>query len=74
RIPAVEIIVQRALWSALFGPVLLLFWKLPGWWRELRQNPQRFVELAATGLMIASTWMTDVWALHNGHKIDGRLG
>lgn len=27
RIPAVEIIVQRAVWSALFGAVLLLFWK-----------------------------------------------
>ncbi len=25
RIPAVEIIVQRAVWSALFGAVLLLF-------------------------------------------------
>lgn len=74
RIPAVEIIVQRAVWSALFGAVLLLFWKHPGWWRELRQNPQRFVVLAASGLLIASNWMTYVWAVNNGHMLEASLG
>lgn len=38
-VPAVEIIVHRVLWSALFGSLLLLVWKHPGWWRELRDNP-----------------------------------
>lgn len=74
RIPAVEIIVQRAVWSALFGAVLLLLWKHPGWWRELRQNPQRFVVLAASGLLIASNWMTYVWAVNNGHMLEASLG
>ena len=33
-VPAVEIIVHRVLWSALFGSLLLLVWKHPGWWRS----------------------------------------
>ena len=36
NVPALEIIVHRALWSALFGAALLLAWKHPGWLRELR--------------------------------------
>ena len=38
-VPAVEIIIHRVLWSALFGALLLMVWKHPGWWRELRDNP-----------------------------------
>ena len=36
NIPSVEIIVQRVLWSAVFASVVLLFWKHPNWWRDLR--------------------------------------
>ena len=51
-IPALEIIVHRALWSALFGAALLAVWKHPGWWRELRDNPARLLVLAGCGLLI----------------------
>ena len=43
-VPSIEIIVHRVLWSALCGSLLLLVWKHPGWWRELRDNPRRMVE------------------------------
>ncbi len=46
NVPAAEIIIHRVLWSALFGTLLLMVWKHPGWWRELRENPKRLAILA----------------------------
>ncbi|CDF81877.1 EamA family transporter RarD [Pseudomonas sp. QL9] len=74
RIPALEIITHRAIWSALFGAALLLVWKHPGWWRELRENPRRIAVLGASGLLIASNWLVYVWAVNNGHMLEASLG
>ena len=38
-VPAAEIIVNRVLWSALFGSLLLLVWKHPGWCRSCATTP-----------------------------------
>lgn len=73
-VPAVEIIVHRVLWSALFGSILLLFWKHPGWWRELRDNPGRLAILALSGTLIAGNWLTYVWAVNNGRMLEASLG
>ncbi|MED5608661.1 MULTISPECIES: EamA family transporter RarD [Pseudomonas] len=74
RIPALEIITHRAIWSALFGAALLLVWKHPGWWRELRENPRRLAVLGASGVLIASNWLVYVWAVNNGHMLEASLG
>lgn len=73
-IPALEIIVHRALWSALFGAALLAVWKHPGWWRELRDNPARLLVLAGCGLLIASNWLVYVWAVNNDRMLEASLG
>jgi chloramphenicol-sensitive protein RarD len=62
------------LWSALFGSLLLLVWKHPGWWRELRENPQRLAILALSGTLIAANWLTYVWAVNNGRMVEASLG
>src|SRR3990167_2383191 len=49
QVPSAEIVVHRVLWSALCGSLLLLVWKHPGWWRELRAHPQRLLVLTASG-------------------------
>ena len=69
-----EIIVHRALWSALFGSLLLLVWKHPGWWRELRDNPRRLGILALSGALIAGNWLTYVWSVNNGRMLEASLG
>ena len=73
-VPAVEIIVHRVLWSALFGSLLLLVWKHPGWWRELRDNPRRLAILALSGALIAGNWLTYVWSVNNGRMLEASLG
>ncbi|MCY1337240.1 Protein RarD [compost metagenome] len=73
-VPALEIIVHRAIWSALFGAALLLVWKHPGWFRELRENPRRFGVLTASGMLIACNWLVYVWAVNNGRMLEASLG
>ncbi|WP_145126222.1 EamA family transporter RarD [Pseudomonas sp. URMO17WK12:I11] len=73
-VPAVEIIVHRVLWSALFGSILLAFWKHPGWWRDLRNNPRRLAILALSGTLIAANWLTYVWSVNNGRMLEASLG
>lgn len=73
-VPAMEIIAHRAIWSALFGAVLLLLWKHPGWLRELRANPRRLGVLALSGVLIASNWLVYVWAVNNGRMLEASLG
>src|SRR3990167_4744337 len=73
-VPALEIIVHRALWSALFGALLLLVWKHPGWLRELLNNPKRFAVLALSGVLIASNWLVYVWAVNNERMLEASLG
>lgn len=74
QVPAVEIIVHRILWSALFGTLLLLVWKHPGWWSELRSNPRRLAVLALSGTLIATNWLVYVWAVNNGRMLEASLG
>ncbi|MDB6145963.1 MAG: chloramphenical resistance permease RarD [Pseudomonas sp.] len=73
-VPSVEIIVHRVLWSALCGSLLLLVWKHPGWWRELRDNPRRLAILVLSGSLIAANWLTYVWAVNNGRMVEASLG
>jgi chloramphenicol-sensitive protein RarD len=74
QVPPMEIIVHRVLWSALFGSLLLVVWKHPGWWRELRDNPKRLVVLAVSGTLIAGNWLVYVWAVNNGRMVEASLG
>jgi chloramphenicol-sensitive protein RarD len=73
-VPALEIIIHRVLWSALCGSLLLLVWKHPNWWRELRDNPRRLAVLAFSGTLIAANWMVYVWAVNNGRMLEASLG
>ena len=73
-VPAAEIIVNRVLWSALFGSLMLLVWKHPGWWQELRDNPKRLGVLTISGLLIAANWLTYVWAVNNDRMVEASLG
>lgn len=73
-VPAMEIIVNRAVWSAIFGALLLAVWKHPGWWQELRDNPRRLAILASSGALIAGNWLIYVWAVNTGHMVEASLG
>src|SRR5690606_34331207 len=64
---ALEIVTQRAIWSALFGSLVLLLWRHPGWWQELLAHPKRIGVLMISSVLIASNWLIYVWAVNNNH-------
>jgi len=74
QIPTLEIIVHRVVWSAIFGALLLLLWKHPGWWSELRSNPRRLAVLTLSGALIATNWLVYVWSVNNGRMLEASLG
>lgn len=74
QVPALQIIAHRAIWSALFGALLLLLWKHPNWLRELIAHPRRLLVLVASGLLIACNWLIYVWAVNNGRMLETSLG
>lgn len=72
--PAIEVVMHRIIWSAIFGAFLLLIWRHPGWLNELIKHPKRLLALVLSGCLIASNWLTYVWAVHNEHMVEASLG
>lgn len=73
-IAPLEVVAHRILWSAVLGAVLLFIWRHPGWLSDLIQHPRRVLALVLSGSLIASNWLTYVWAVHNEHMVEASLG
>jgi chloramphenicol-sensitive protein RarD len=69
-----EIVAHRILWSLLFLAVLVAMWKR---WPALRAavaTPKVAMTLAVTAMLIAINWLVYIWAVLNGHVLEGSLG
>ena len=74
EVPASEIVAHRIVWSVLFLAVLLVLSKR---WQALRSalaSPRMLLTLFVTALLIATNWLVWVWAVVNGHVLEGSLG
>lgn len=74
HLPASLIIVHRVIWSAVFGGLLLVLYKHPGWLKELLAHPRRLLLLGLSSVLIAANWLIYVWAVNNGHMLEASLG
>ena len=69
-----EIVAHRIIWSLIFLAVLATFWRRwPGIGAGLR-SPRVMAILALTATLIAANWLIYVWAVLNGHVLEGSLG
>ncbi len=74
HVPALEIITHRVLWSLALLSVLVLARR--GWPAVVQaiRNRQTFLVLAATTLLIATNWLTFVWAVVHDRVLESSLG
>lgn len=73
-VPALEVVLHRAVWSLLFIALVLAYLRRWSWLAALRQTPQQLWVYAASALLISSNWLLYVWAVSSGHVLDASLG
>jgi chloramphenicol-sensitive protein RarD len=74
HVPATEIVAHRVIWSLLFLVLLAFLLKR---WRPIiaaLRNWKVAGTLALTAFLIAANWLIWVWAVVNGHVLEGSLG
>ncbi|NRR32182.1 EamA family transporter RarD [Oxalobacteraceae bacterium] len=74
NVPASEILAHRVVWSLLFLAIVLTArgqWK---WLPQLRHQPRVIASFIASSALLTVNWLTYIWAVNNGHVIDGSLG
>lgn len=71
---ATEIIGHRIIWTFLCLLVLLVVTKRWQWIDTLKQNPRWIIYTFLSGLIIATNWLTYVWAVNQDRILEASLG
>ena len=69
-----EIVAHRILWSLVFLAMLATWWKK---WPAIvaaSRRPKLMLTLGITATLIAGNWLVYIWAVLNGHVLEGSLG
>jgi chloramphenicol-sensitive protein RarD len=72
-VPPVQILAHRMLWSLLFLVIVLLVRRQWAWLATVRQ-PRVFFSFVASASLLSINWLIYIWAVNNGHVIEGSLG
>src|SRR5216110_2269602 len=74
RVPALEILAHRFVWTIVFLGVLLSWQKR---WREVIGNLRRrpgALSCLGSGIMVGLNWLLFIWAVNIGHVLETSLG
>jgi len=69
-----EILLHRVVWSFVVVMALLAAQGDRHWFAEVRRTPGAFSRLAVAGVLVATNWLVYIWAVNNGHVVEGALG
>lgn len=69
-----EIVAHRILWSLVFLSALATLWSRWGAIRAAIANRRVLLTLTATAVLIGVNWLIYIWAVLNGHVLEGSLG
>jgi chloramphenicol-sensitive protein RarD len=74
RVPSLQIVAHRVLWSAVLVAAWL-FWKHGrGWFANAMADRRLAGMLALSGLCIGANWGLYIWAVNAGHVVESSLG
>ena len=70
----VEILAHRIVWSMVFLVLVLALRRQWAWLARVLRQPKVLAAFTISALLLASNWLTYLWAVNNGHLIDASLG
>ncbi len=74
RVPPLQILAHRMLWSLLLLVLILLVKRHWRWLGALRERPGILVRFTISAVMLACNWGIYIWAINDGHVVDASLG
>lgn len=74
RVPALEIVMHRIVWSVLVLCLLLLVRKKFSQVLMAIRDPKVMIILSISGLLLALNWLVFIWAVNNNHLLEASLG
>ena len=73
-VPPAEILAHRIVWSVVFLVLVLALRRQWAWLARVLLQPKVLAVFSASALLLATNWLTYLWAVNNGHVVDASLG
>jgi chloramphenicol-sensitive protein RarD len=74
RVPALEIVAHRVVWSFVFLMGLVLIQRRWGEFKAVLKAPRSLLILAFTTLLVSCNWLLYIWAVNAGYMLQASLG
>ncbi|WLI88984.1 EamA family transporter RarD [Massilia sp. R2A-15] len=74
NVPPGQILAHRVLWSLLFLVIVLTARRQWKWLPAVLRQPRVIGSFVASALLLSGNWLVYIWAVNNGHVIEGSLG
>jgi len=74
HVASLQVVLHRMVWSLAFVLLVLAVLRRWHWLRDVGQRPRLLATFAASSALLASNWLTYIWAVNNGHVLDASLG
>ncbi len=74
RVSAVEVVLQRSVWSLVFVLGLLAWQRQWAWLGDTLRQPRRMGIFMASALLLSCNWLTYVYAVQNSQIAEASLG
>jgi chloramphenicol-sensitive protein RarD len=74
RVPALEIVTHRVVWSFIFLMGLTLIQQRRSEFRDALKTPRTLLTLTLTTLLVSCNWLLYIWAVNAGYMLQASLG
>lgn len=74
EVPPTQILAHRVLWSLLFLVIVLSVRRQWKWLPAMVRQPRVIGSFIASAFLLSANWLVYIWAVNNGHVIEGSLG
>jgi chloramphenicol-sensitive protein RarD len=74
QVSAVEVVLQRSVWSLVFVLGILAWQGRWTWLGEALRQPRRVALFTASALLLSCNWLTYVYAVQTGQVVEASLG